>query len=82
MQRKMMNRGTPPLPRAALRQRTPVTPAQVSEAVRRARAVCVGERVMCAIAWEEVEELSSELARQREAPIVLSPLQRPPRLGL
>ena len=49
-------------------KRTKLRPNDVEQAIQQARNLCYHfeETPACKVAWDRVEELSSELARQRE----------------
>lgn len=49
-------------------KRSKLRPKDVEQAIQQARNLCYNfeETPACKIAWDRVEELSSELARQRE----------------
>lgn len=53
-------------------KRTKLRPKDVAQAVNHAQLICFGheETAACRVAWDRVEELSSELARQREAELI------------
>jgi hypothetical protein len=50
------------------KKRTQLKPKDVRRAIQQAQMLCYNfeDTPQCRVAWEQVEELSSELARQRE----------------
>jgi hypothetical protein len=54
------------------KKRTPLKPKDVRRAIQQAQMICYNfeDTPQCRVAWEKVEELSSELARQREEALV------------
>lgn len=63
---KVMAVAKPQVPRAT--RRTKLRPADVERSVKHAQNLCYGyeDTPACKVAWDRVEELSAELARQRE----------------
>ena len=53
-------------------KRSKLRPKDVEQAIQQARNLCYNfeDTPACKVAWDRVEELSSELARQREKPIL------------
>ena len=54
-------------------RRTKLRPKDVEHAIQHAQLLCYGfeDTPACKIAWDRVEEMSSELARQREEALLI-----------
>lgn len=58
-------------------KRVKLSPKDVRQAIQHAQLVCFGyeNTPSCRVAWDRVEELSSALARQREAELIARTLE-------
>lgn len=58
-------------------KKTKLRPKDVEKAIQHAQLLCYGyeETPACRVAWDKVEELSSALARQREADLVAKAIE-------
>jgi hypothetical protein len=67
----LAKKGEDPKPR-----RTKLRPKDVEQAIQHAQLICFGHEDMpaCRVAWDRVEEVSSALARQREAELAAQSL--------
>jgi hypothetical protein len=66
-------KGSDPKPR----KRVKLYPKDIRQAIQHAQLVCFGyeDTPSCRVAWDRVEELSTALARQREADLVAKTLE-------